>query len=216
VIFGQGSPAMAVLVVAVASVLLWWNLWRAIIFLFPGSVQLQVDAPPGMTPVTGALEGTHDELVQHGFKLLGTHLEHPRLGRTQLSWDYVDGQQQAFASLHVGARGRARLYLLTPTENGGFVLTANYRRPSREVKQRYLAGALEEVSFDRLWAAHQRRIPEVGTPKAEWTLEGRVAAGRAWFQGPGALELRLQNAVGLLWTVGALGMVGAAMFGRRS
>jgi len=151
-----------------------------------------------------------------GFTLLGTHVEHAKLRKPVVSWDYVDEKHTAFATLHEGLNGRARLYYFTPTANGGFVLTANYRRPSREVKHRYLSGGLEGVSADRLWAAHQRRIPELGEPKADWTLEGRVAAAHAWFQGPGATELRLQNAVGLLWTVGALGMVGAALFGRSS
>jgi len=211
-----GSPVVLLLVVAVAAALLRWHLWRAVVFVAPRSVRVEADTPDDSVPVTGSLESTHEALLKLGFSLLGTHVEHPRLRRPTMCWDYVDAKRSAFATLYEGPEGRAQLDFLTPTEGGGFVLTANYRRPSREVKHRYLSGALEGASSDRLWAVHQRRIPELGAPAAEWTLEGRVAAARAWLQGPGAVELRLQNAVGLLWTVGALGMVGAAMFGRSS
>jgi hypothetical protein len=59
--------------------------------------------------------------------------------------------------------------------------------------------------------AHLRRVPEVGTPRRLETLDSRVVAAREWYARSGKAELRQQHAVGLLWTVFALGMVGASL-----
>jgi len=93
------------------------------------------------------------------------------------------------------------------------VLSANSRRPGANVPGRYLSGALIGVSVERLLKAHLRRMSEMGAPKAVWSIEGRLAAARAWYSDVGKTELRQQHAVGLLWTLGALGMVGASLLG---
>ena len=106
-------------------------------------------------------------------------------------------------------------YFLTPTVGSGFVITGNHHRPARELKGRYLSGALESLSAARVFTAHLRRVPEIGAPAGDYTQEARLAAAGAWFAGPGAVEVRQQNALGLLWTVGTVGMVAAAIFGSR-
>jgi len=68
-------------------------------------------------------------------------------------------------------------------------------------------------NVERLLKAHLRRMSEMGAPKAVWSIEGRLAAARAWYSDVGKTELRQQHAVGLLWTLGALGMVGASLLG---
>ena len=202
------------LVVLVAAALLRWHLWRAVIFLAPSSVRIEADSPPGMASIPSALEATHDAFVALGFEHLGTHFEHPRFGRRVLHFDYVHREKQVFAAVHAGLEGQALFTLLTPTHGGGSALTASFRRPCRDLKGRYVSGGLEGAAPERLLKAHLRRVPEAGTPEADWSLEGRVAAARAWYAGTGKGEVRQQNAVGLLWTLGALGMVGAAFFGR--
>ena len=210
------SPWVLGLVVLAAAALLRWHLWRAVLFLSPASMRVIADSPPGMASVPSSLEATHDALGALGFEHLGTHLEHPRFGRKLLLFDYVHREKQTFASVSEGPDGVARYSFFTPSAGGGFALTASFRKPGREVKGRVLSGGLEGANPERLFKAHVRRVAEVGPPEAEWTLEGRVAAQLAWYAGSGKPEVRQQNAVGLLWTLGALGMVGAAFLGRSS
>lgn len=209
-------PAQVLFVVVMAAVLLRWNLWRAVAFVSPASVLLDVDTPAEHAQVPGALEPAHATLTGLGFTFLGTHLEHPRFGKRLVTWDYVHPTEQVFASLTLGLGGQPRLYFFTPTAGGGFVLTADHRRPAREVKGHYLSGSVEGAAPDRLLKVHLRRVPEVGAPQGPWTLDGRVVAARNWYLGAGKTEVRQQNAVGLLWSLGAIGMVGAAFLGRSS
>lgn len=205
---------MRVLVAVVALVLLRWHLWRAFAFLFPSSIRTEQDSPPDTDPVPGALEKAHEQLQRLGFAWLGTRLEHPVFGRKLVNYDYGHAALGVFASMYEGLGGKVRLYFLSPTQGGGFVLTANFRRPARVVEGKYLSGNLEVDDVERLLKAHQRRLPELGGPRGTFDMEGRLAAAREWYLGYGKAEVRQQNAVGLLWTLGALGMVGAAIFGR--
>ncbi len=201
----------------VGAVLAAWmlrrNLWRALLFFKPTALRLEPDAPANQMNVPEHLGRRHAELLSLGFVPLGTHLERVPLGATTLSYDYGHPSELTFATVSDTPYG-PRLYLLNRAERG-FVVTADYRRPSKEKKD-YLAGSLESVSPERLVKAHQRRLETLGKPQGECTLEGRLALGREWLAGPGSSETRQQNLLGLLWTVGTVGMVAAAVLGRRS
>ena len=200
----------------VIAVVMRGNLWRAWLCLSPTSMNIEADAPAGQVKLPAALEKLDAELIELGFVSLGSHLEHPRFGPQMFSFDYAHPTEKCFGTIFLGTNGAAKLYFLTPTEGGGFVVTANHRRAAREIKGRYLSGTLEGLAAARLFTAHVRRVAEVGTPEVELTQAGRIAAAKAWFAGPGNVEVRQQNALGLLWTVGTVGMVAAAIFGRRS
>ncbi len=191
------------------------NLWRAWLCLKPTSMHVEADAPPGQAKLPESLEKLDAELRALGFVSLGSHLEQPRFGPEMLSYDYVHPGDKCFATTYVSTNRQAKLYFLTPTAGGGFVITANHQRAAREIKGRYLSGALESLPSPRVFTAHLRRVGEVGVPEGEFTQAGRVEAAKAWFAGPGNVEVRQQNALGLLWTVGTVGMVAAAIFGRR-
>ncbi len=188
------------------------NLWRFVLFVKPTALHLEADAPADQMNVPEHLGKRHAELLALGFVPLGTHLERAPLGGQLLSFDYGHPKELAYATL-TQSNEVPRLYLLSRAGDA-FVLTADYRRPARELKGRYLSGSLEGVSAERLYKAHQRRLAELGTATGACTLDGRIDAGRAWLKGPGASETRQQNLLGLLWTVGTVGMVAAAIFGR--
>jgi hypothetical protein len=196
---------------ALCGVILRLNLWRALLWLSPGSLRIHAeDGPSGvklphpLVPVAAALE-------ELGFVALGSRQEKPLLEKPTLSFDYVLEGEATFATLFQGSLGRPRLYFLTPLQGGGFVLTANHRRPAREVKGHYVSGGLEGLSPERLLKAHRRRVQGFEVAKgADLSLQGRVEAARAWFAGPGRSEVRQQNVLGLLWSVGTVGMVVAA------
>ena len=199
----------------VIAVVLRGNLWRAWLCLKPTSITIEADAPAGQCKLPQALERADAELRALRFTSLGSHLEQPRFGPQMVSYDYSHPTEPCFATLYVSTNGGAKLYFLTPTEGAGFVITANHRRAAREIKGRYLSGSLESFPAARVLTAHLRRVGEVGVPVGEFTQAGRIAAAKAWFAGPGNVEVRQQNALGLLWTVGTVGMVAAAIFGRR-
>jgi hypothetical protein len=202
--------ARLVLVCAAGALIVRWNLWRAILFIQPHALSLEADAPADQASPPVTLQPAEGELLALGFSRLGSHLEKPPLSRARLNYDYVHAGEQVFATLFASPRGKSRLYFLTPTANEGFVITADHRRPAHEVPGRYLSGGLDETSAERIFKAHLRRVATVGEPRVSPTLEARVEAGRAWYRGAGVREVRQQNALGLLWTVFSLGMVGAA------
>jgi hypothetical protein len=197
----------------IIAVVLRGNLWRAWLCVRPTSIQIEADAPADQIKLPQKLEKPDAELRALGFEPLGSHLEQPRFGPAMISYDYAHPAERCFATLYVGTNGNPRFYFLTATPQQGFVITANHRRAARELKGRYLSGTLEALPAARVFTAHLRRVPEVGAPEADVTQAGRIAAAKAWFAGPGNLEVRQQNALGLLWTVGTVGMVAAAIFG---
>ncbi|MBK7863865.1 MAG: hypothetical protein IPJ65_35715 [Archangiaceae bacterium] len=207
--------AILIAVSGIAGWLLRKNLWRAIVYLFPTSVLIDDDAPATAKLKLPDPLSKHAETLTHlGFTFIGTHLEHPRLGAAVLMFDYASEEQQAFASLFLTEDDEARVELLTPTEAGGFVRTANYRRTALEEKG-YFSGYLDRVPLDRLLQAHQRTAAGVGLPRTQWDTAARLAAARAWYQSPSAArELRRQHQSGLVWTFGAvvsLGLEGLAL-----
>lgn len=197
-----------------AIVLLSLNLWRAVLFLFPSSVRVEPEAPADQMDLPVELEPLATQLKALGFVPLGSHEEKPRLQKATRSYDWAHPGERVFATLHLGHDGSPRLYLLTPVAPQGFVITAGYRRPALEVPGVYRSGSLEDASPERLLRAHLRRL-EGFTPTGNFTWEGRVEAGRSWYQGLGRKEIRRQNLQGLLLTVMALAIVASAFLGRR-
>lgn len=204
--------AVAGLVLAV--VLLVMNLWRAILFLFPSSVRVEPEAPADQMDLPLELGAVATQLQALGFVPLGSHEEKPRLQRATRSYDWAHPGERVFATLYLGADDSPRLYLLTPLAPEGFVITSGYRRPAMELPGRYRSGSLEDASPERLLRAHLRRLEGL-TPSGDFTWEGRVQAGRSWYQGLGRKEIRRQNLQGLLWTVMAVAIVASAFLGRR-
>jgi hypothetical protein len=204
--------AVAGLVLAV--VLLVMNLWRAILFLFPSSVRVEPEAPADQMDLPLELGALATGLQALGFVPLGSHEEKPRLQRATRSYDWAHPGERIFATAYLGADGTPRFYLLTPLAPEGFVITSSYRRPAMELPGRYRSGSLEDASPERLLRAHLRRLEGL-TRAGDFTWEGRVQAGRSWYQGLGRKEIRRQNLQGLLWTVMALAIVVSAFLGRR-
>ena len=205
------SPLYTVLALVGALVLLRFQAWRAVLCLRPQSVKVEVDTPADVTTVPGELEDAWGELKKLGFTTLGAHTEKAPLLPSTWFLDALHPTEPVIASLTVSPDEQDHLFFLTQSERG-FVITANYRRPSFEVPGAYLAGGLDGASPERLLKAHLRRVPEIGASKRLETIEDRVVAARDWYSRSGKPELRQQHAVGLLWTLGAVGMVGAALF----
>ncbi|MFZ5470666.1 MAG: hypothetical protein ACOZIN_14635 [Myxococcota bacterium] len=200
---------------ALAGFVLQKNLWRALLCVAPHSMRIEPDAPADAMRVPGELSRLEADVKALGFVPIGSRLERPRLTKELVSYDFAHVEDKVFVTLYLGRDRRPRLYFLSHTDRDAFVITANYRRPAREVPGRYFCGALEDASTERVFKAHQRRVASFGSPVGRFDQEGRLAAARAWFGGPGKVEVRLQNLHGLLWSVGTLGMVAAALFGKR-
>jgi hypothetical protein len=202
---------MAVLALVGAIVLLRFQAWRALVCVRPELVKVELETPADVTEIPPELEDAWAELKKLGFVLLGTHSEKVPLGPARLFLDGKHPEHPVIASLTTNRDEQDELIFVTQSDRG-FVVTANYRRLATEVPGAYLAGGLEGASPERLLKAHLRRVPEIGTAKVLGTLEDRVVAARDWYSRSGKPELRQQHAVGLLWTLGALGMVAAALF----
>ncbi|MFZ5444797.1 MAG: hypothetical protein ACOZQL_32710 [Myxococcota bacterium] len=205
------NPAVAVFVLLASVGVLAFQAWRAVLFLFPQSVRVEPETPADATEIPPELGDAWGLLRKLGFQLLGAHSEKIPLRPQRLFVDAVHPTEPVVASLTIGADEQDQLYFETQSERG-FVITANYRRPAREEPGVYLSGGLDGASPDRVLKAHLRRVPEIGAPRRVSTLDERVGAVREWYGRAGKAELRQQHAVGLLWTFGALGMVGAAFF----
>lgn len=206
----QMSPALAVAILVLAIAGLRWQAWRAVLFLRPSGVRVETETPADAAEIPGELEDTVGDLKKLGFVLLGTHSEKIPLLTEKHFVDLAHVESGVVASLTVGPDEQDHLVFVTESEKG-FVVTANYRRPAREVPGEYLSGGLDGASAERLLKVHLRRVPEIGPFKRIDTLDSRVESARRWFSRSGKPELRQQHAVGLLWTLFALGMVGAAL-----
>lgn len=197
---------------AVAGLVIYLNAWRAVLFVRPASMRIEADEPPDQWKLPEELQKLAKWLTENGFRPLGSHWEKPLFTRETVSYDFVDPGHSVFATLYVGRDGGARLYLLTPIKGrggeDGFVVTANYRRPARELPGQYYSGGLEEYAPDRVLKAHLRRLEnEKLAPRGELTHEARIEEGRRWFQTFGQNEIRWQNLQGLLWTLGTVAML---------
>ncbi|WP_375767499.1 hypothetical protein NR798_38355 [Archangium gephyra] len=201
---------LAVLGMAVKLLLL--NVWRAVLFLAPGSVSVRPEAPaegmqlpPELAPLAGQLQA-------QGFVPLGRHVEKPRFQKGSVSYDFAHPGAHTFATLHFSPQGEPRLYLLTPLAPEGFVLTADYQRPGFEVPGRYRSGGVPGASVERLFQAHRMRLQGF-QPSEDFTWQERLRSGQAWYRGLGQREIRRQNVQGLLWTLVALAIVAGLFLG---
>lgn len=199
----------ALVYLALAAGLLFFFGWRAILCVAPQSARVEVETPADATVIPPELEDAWAEFKQLGFTLLGAHSEKFWLRAPVLFVDGVHATEPVVVSLTVGPDAHDHTTLWTMSDRG-FVITSNFKRPSREVSGRYLSGSIDGASHERLVKVHLRRVPEIGAAQRLDTLEKRVDAARAWFQDKGKPELRQQHALGLLWSIGAVGMVCAA------
>ncbi|SET34245.1 hypothetical protein [Stigmatella erecta] len=209
-VFVELATVLAGLGLAVALLLL--NAWRAWLFLFPASVRVEPEAPADQMELPAELEPLASRLLALGFTALGSHEEKPRLRRATRSYDYASPAERVFATLHLSPEGLPRLYFLTPLVDGGFVITAGYKRTALDIPGRYRSGGLEEAPPERLFRAHLKRLEGLA-PEGAFTWEGRVETGRSWYRGLGQKEVRRQNLTGLLWAVAALAILVSAFLG---
>lgn len=187
------------------------NLWRALLFIKPASIAVFADEPAEPLPVE--LQPLANDLRALGFVPLGSHLERPPLGPTTRLFDFVHRDANTFATAYFARGGAPRLFFLTLLADGGCVLTSNYRRPMKPIPGRYLSAHYESWPLKRLLAAHLRMAS--GRPAQQATdMASRITAARRWFETFGAAEIRQVNLPGLLWTLGTLGMVAAALLSR--
>jgi hypothetical protein len=207
--------AVTLACLGLAAFVLRRHLGKALVFLWPGSLRFapgksaeeaELAMPAALRPWAGLLEGL-------GFGLLGTRLERPLLGRGTVVYELANAATGVFASLFLEG-DEVRLYFLSRGEDGALVLTANYHRPARERAGRYATGGLENVAPERVYKAHLRRI-EALRPAGPYDAAGRLLAARAFLAGPGRVELRWMNLHGLLWSLGTVGILIAALLGKR-
>lgn len=220
----DGQSLFRVVTVIAGVVFLWANLWRAGLFLTPRSPRLEVEDGSADVPVPGWLEATHERLLSLGFRPLGSFIERRVFGPTRTSWSYANDAEATYAIVDDSPLVR-RASALTPpepkserdgpaarltyvtTSGGRFVLSSNFRRPGVSLPGAQLCAGLPGAEPDRLFRAHQRRVAEIGGGEAPLSLDTLLERLRQWRAGEGASEVRRQHAVGLLWTLGGLGMV---------
>jgi hypothetical protein len=229
----DGQSLLSVAIALTGAALVWANLWRALIFLMPSAITLEIEDGSPDAPVPGWLENTHSTLCGLGFAPVGSWLERRRLGPTRTSWGYVNESQRTFAIASDAPLVRVRRSALTPPEprleregpstrvtfltvttTSGFLLSSNFRRPGATIPSRHLCAGLPNAPPERLYRAHLRRVEELGQPAGTFTLEGLLSHLRGWHLSVGRPELRRQHAVGMLWTLGGLGMVIGPLVGR--
>lgn len=201
--------ALVLAVLGMALQLLRLNAWRAWLFLFPTRVGLR-PVEPG--PVPPALGPWVEQLRALGFVPVGGHVQHSRLQRGVTAHDFAHAGERVFASLYLSARGDPRVYLLTPLATGGAVLTDGAPAAPLVLAGLARGAARESPPVARLLELHRERIRGQATGE-DFTGPGRLAAGHAWFQGPGQREIRRQSFPGLLWTVVALALVAYLFLG---
>jgi hypothetical protein len=193
----QANFLLAIGAAIFGGIILRLNLWRALLFLRPSGVVVEQDSPADQMKLPESLHAAVAELRALGFEPLGSRYEKAALAPAFVSFDFACAREHAYATLYPSRFGGARLYFLTPVEGGGFVLTANFRRPSRKSGSGYLAGGLPNVPADRLLKAHQKRLEGL-KPTDSYTPQARLDAARAWLDGPGRGEIRQQNLNGLV------------------
>jgi hypothetical protein len=201
---------LAVLAMAVKLLLL--NAWRALLVISPERLRLVPDAPGDRMDLPPSLEAPAAKLRALGFLPLGVHLEAFPLRKRLRSYDFVHPGERVFATLYSSAGKEARLYLLTPLAPRGAVLTADHARPRLDPPGDYQAVGLPQCPPELLLRAHRTRVGGL-RPAEDFSWEGRLQAGRDWYQGPGTREIRRQNLPGLLWTLIALAIIVSLFLG---
>lgn len=215
------------------AVLVWANLWRSLVFVTPSTTRLEIEDGSPDAPVPGWLEPSHQAITSLGFTLAGSWIEERTVGPTKTCWGYVNEAQRCFAIATDSPLVRTgqpvwtppepkserdgpatRITFLTMSASGGYLLSSNFRRPGASLAGRHLCAGLPGAAADRLFRAHLRRVAELGPAAGTFTLDGLLSHLREWHSTVGRAELQRQHAVGLLWTVGGLGMVAAPIIGR--
>jgi len=198
-------------VVVFAAILLRMNLWRAVLFLKPGAVHVELDTPADQMKLPDALRPLAASLEALGFRALGSRYEKTPLAAPFISYDFAHPGERAFATVYLGRFASPRLYFLTPLLGDGFVITANFRRPARTVGTHYVAAGVPGLSPDRLLKAHQRRL-EGRDALGAFDWEGRLTAAKSWVAGPGRAEIRWQNLNGLVSSVLSASLLSLATY----
>ncbi len=195
------NETLNVLVVLLASYMLWKHGRRAALFVAPGLVR--VEARPGEAPRTTAQLRAEDELARLGFSRLGSRRERGALGGLDLGSEaYANEVAGAYADVFDHAPGGAALlYFLSPFPGGAVVLTANHARPATATDDAQ-AGGIPGAGVGATWSAHQIAVARFrerhGTPAAPADLAARTATARRWYGGPGGRELRRLFALNFL------------------
>ncbi|MDX2013962.1 MAG: hypothetical protein SFW67_27440 [Myxococcaceae bacterium] len=229
----DAAQVVPLVTMGLGAVLIWANLWRALIVVSPRALRFEIDDGTSDVPVAGWLEPTHESLRALGFEAVGTFLESRVVGPARTTWAYVSASQHLFAFVSDSPLVRARRSLLTPPEprldregpaarvtfvttagRGRYLVSSNFRRPGASLPRVHLCAGLPGASPDRLVRAHLRRVAELGEPTGDFSLEGAFALWTDWHLTVGRAELRRQHGVGLLWTLGGLGMVAGPVIGK--
>lgn len=166
-----------------------WQLFRPQDVILRPATEAEARPPEGFPALTSALAGL-------GFAPLGARVEKPRFAKATVSFELGNAGARAFATVQRAGRGQARLYFLSPTDDGRLLLTPT---------------APEHLSEG--WAAHTRRV-EGRAREGRYDLGEREALARAWYAGEGKSQIRRQHVPVLLWSLLALGMVNWALFFR--
>lgn len=197
------SLESVLLTLLLGGVVLWRNLPGALLCLSPALVRVRKGSLEDPRVDHGVLCAMEEELGAIGFEPIGVHFEQAPLRRAVLHYDFASPEEATFASAFFEGR-YARLYLLTEFEDGALVLTADHVRAGIE-REGYLAGGIPGATPEELLAAHRRRVERLRqtgrVPRKDLSVDGRVEAGRRWFSGKGARELRVRHANGLLLTL---------------
>ena len=152
-----------------------------------------VDSPPSSVRARA-----REQLETLGFTRLGVLHQRGPLGALTAASDTYASAAAATAFADVTeARPGPRVVFFTPFTGGAAVVTENARRRSISTSS-VLAGGLPDAPLSDVHAAHQvavRRFSQRhGAPAVTPDLAGRVAAARAWYDGPGRREIRTTHA----------------------
>jgi len=194
------APHTLLVLVALAAMLLIlravaWRLWQ---LFWPQSTRLRA-AQPEEVRLPDGFEALTQALAAIGFSPLGARLEHPRLRKPLVSFDFANPKDRAFATLTALGR-EPRLYFVSPLAEGRVLLTQ--------------AGIVRDEKTRRFaWSQHSARSQGQAVPGLYDAAE-RLALARAWYAGEGKREIRRQHAPALLWSLLALGMVAWVFFVR--
>jgi hypothetical protein len=192
---------------------LWRNLPRALLFLWPGLAGARKLDETSPLVDFGLFEEVERVVAPLGFVRLGTHAEVHPLRRPSATYDFCLADEPVWGSAwRQGAE--VRFALITAFLGGGMVLTADHKRLGID-RPPYLAGGLPDAAPEQLLAAHRRRVERLRqsglSPISDLSLDARVSAARAWYRGPGAREVRLGAANAFILSSMALVLVGAAV-----
>lgn len=168
----------------------------ALLFLVP-TVRVSGE-PSGAPPPSAGRLRAGQQLEALGFRRLGVLRQRGPLGALAVAAEtYAGPDGTAYADVSDGRAG-PRVVFFTPFAGGGAVVTENVRRRPIATAAIQAAG-LPDAPLPAVHAAHAVAVRRFGQrhgpPSAAPELAARVAAARAWYDGPGRRELRTGHAV---------------------